>query len=943
MKNGSVTLAQKCTRTFCVTLVVATLVSACTTPEPPPAEHLLASDALPAYEQNLDHAGIISDWSEEFYHRGMVTYRNACFSCHGNPDQQGSIPNSRQFWTEPFKNGADPYSMYQTLTRGFGSMPPQVRLTPREKYEVIHFIREEFLNQHNPDQYFEVSDDWLASLPAGDSLGPDPQPYHPWTEVDYGNYLMRTYELSDSSDPPRVISGGRSPLPNEDYRDLNFAYKGIAMRLNAGDGGVAAGNAFALFDHDLFRLAGFWTGEGFIDYEDILLNDRHNIYPRTVGSVQFENPVAPGWANPATGGFDDPRFTAVDGRQFGPLPRDWAQYKGLFYHGDRVVIKYTIGDAEVLETYDLEPAAESGTSVVSRTLNASASSAPLTMRIAPTAVATSMAVGAADGSSDVALTTSDGFHVVNLPAKTDARIKVWMAAADGDGSVQRDLDARAANGGTVPDLTAFTNGGPAHYPEVLTSPIIRGEDDDAYAVDVFTLPQDNPWKSRMRPTGIDFFEGGDAAVLSTIDGEVWRLDGITRKSGNIEWRRIATGLFQPLGIKIRDGDIFVGCRDQIVVLRDLNGDGETDYYESFNSDHQVTEHFHEFAMGLQTDAAGNFYYAKSARHARTSLVPQHGTLIRVSADGETSTIIANGFRAANGVALNPDGSFIVTDQEGHWNPMNRINWVEEGGFYGNMFGYGAPADSSDEAMQPPLVWIDREVDRSPAELLWADSDRWGPLNDKLLSLSYGYGKIFVVMPQVIDGAAAGANASNEAPVRQAGIVELPVPQFPTGIMRGRFNPRDGQLYVTGMSAWATNQMIQVGGLYRVRYTGEPLNLPVEMRALTSGVELTFAAPLDRDVAEDPARYTVSTWELKRTRSYGSARHDERTLAIDDVSLSDNGRTVTLSLPGIRPTWIMQVAYELRGAAGSAGPDFNGSVQSTVYALEEVGGAGGPTD
>ena len=62
-------------------------------------------------------------------------------------------------------------------------------------------------------------------------------------------------------------------------------------------------------------------------------------------------------------------------------------------------------------------------------------------------------------------------------------------------------------------------------------------------------------------------------------------------------------------------------------------DGETDFYECFNNDHQVTDHFHEFAMGLQADADGNLYYAKSARHARDSLVPQHGTLLRVSADG----------------------------------------------------------------------------------------------------------------------------------------------------------------------------------------------------------------------------------------------------------------------------------------------------------------------
>ncbi len=101
-------------------------------------------------------------------------------------------------------------------------------------------------------------------------------------------------------------------------------------------------------------------------------------------------------------------------------------------------------------------------------------------------------------------------------------------------------------------------------------------------------------------------------------------------------------------------DLFITCRDQLVRLRDLNGDGEMDFIECFNDDAQVIEHFHEFAMGLQTDAAGNFYYAKSGRHAFDSVVPHHGTLLRVSADGSHTDILAR---------------------------------VKLGGFYGNMFGF----------------------------------------------------------------------------------------------------------------------------------------------------------------------------------------------------------------------------------------------------------------
>ena len=311
-------------------VLTASMIGGCTSsaPEHPlePKDFLLQEHELPEYENHLDHAALMERLSEEFYHQGVQVYRRACFSCHGNIEQPGSIPLSRQFWTESFKHGSDPYSIYQTLTRGIGLMPPQVSLTPREKYAVIGFIREEFLRHHNPTQYFEVTNSWIRSLPRGNSLGPAPARQRPWKEMDYGNFLMRTYEIADAGSGPKgITTRGPSPLKNEDFRDRNFAYKGIAMRLDEGAGGVAAGQAFALFDHDLMRLAAFWTGEGFIDWEDILLDDQHNIFPRIVGNLEFENPITPGWANPENGSYEDPRFRAVDGRQFGPLPHYWTK------------------------------------------------------------------------------------------------------------------------------------------------------------------------------------------------------------------------------------------------------------------------------------------------------------------------------------------------------------------------------------------------------------------------------------------------------------------------------------------------------------------------------------------------------------------------------------------------------------------------------------------
>src|SRR5262249_51097220 len=47
--------------------------------------------------------------------------------------------------------------------------------------------------------------------------------------------------------------------------------------------------------------------------------------------------------------FADPRPGKV-----GPLPADHGKYKGLYLSGDRVVLSYSVGNSQLLETHDLE-------------------------------------------------------------------------------------------------------------------------------------------------------------------------------------------------------------------------------------------------------------------------------------------------------------------------------------------------------------------------------------------------------------------------------------------------------------------------------------------------------------------------------------------------------------------------------------------------------------
>jgi hypothetical protein len=467
-------------------------------------------------------------------------------------------------------------------------------------------------------------------------------------------------------------------------------------------------------------------------------------------------------------------------------------------------------------------------------------------------------------------------------------------------------------------LEPLTAGGPRRWPEVLRTQPLLGSDAAAFAVDVLTHPASNPWNCQQRLTGFDFYADGRRAAVCTWDGDVWLVAGLDAPGKGLTWQRIASGLFQPLGLKIVGDKVHVCCRDQIAILHDLNGDGETDYYECFNNDHQVTEHFHEFAMDLQTDADGNFYYARAARHALQALVPHHGTLLKVSKDGTRTDILATGFRAPNGVCLNPDGTFFLTDQEGHWLPKNRINLVERGGYYGNFWGYHDVTDPSDAAMKLPVCWITNDFDRSPAEMLWVTSDRWGPLKGALLNFSYGYGQVYVVPHEKVNG------------LVQGGMCALPLPRFATGVMRGRFHPGDGQLYCCGMFAWAGNQT-QPGGFYRIRATGKPVYLPVGLSAKKSGMVLTFSGALDPASAGNAKNYVVRTWSLQRSAAYGSKHHDEKPVPVTAAKMSADGHTVTLEIAEMRPTWCMEISYTLRAADGSV---VQGSVHNTVHRLGE---------
>lgn len=61
-------------------------------------------------------------------------------------------------------------------------------------------------------------------------------------------------------------------------------------------------------------------------------------------------------------------------------------------------------------------------------------------------------------------------------------------------------------------------------------------------------------------------------------------------------------------------------------------------------------------------------------------------------------------------------------------------------------------------------------------------------------------------------------------------------------------------------------------------------IPVGIKATTQGIELNFTDELDAKSVADTAHYTVKTWDLLRSRKYGSKHYNEQTLTVTKAKL-----------------------------------------------------------
>lgn len=746
-------------------------------------------------------------------------------------------------------------------------------------------------------------------------------------------------------------------------KDKAAAMKGLAVTLGADK------RSYVVYDLDTLRLAAAWTGE-FLEFGNTLTKIEWPPPPSIKGSLAFSTANGPGWSGPG-GSFQDPRP-----KPQGPLPKTWAHYSGAYVNGDQVVLSYTVGDVPVMETPGVQVV--DGQTVFTRTLEFGRGGRPFTLLLAdgfnPQSQASSSIFDAegvtfnrVDGSS-LSVSVSGvskrsflglGGTQAHLKTTTAGQLVLEIDRIPAGQPIQIALStgltatAVGARASTPVAPASLTRGGTARWTETLVTQGKLGTEDGPYAVDTITEPFPNPFQVSMFFGGFDFLPDGRAAVC-TFHGDVWIVSGIDDKLDRLTWRRFATGLFQPLGLKVVKGEIYVAGRDQITRLKDLNGDGEADFYENFNNDTVVTPNYHEFVLDLHTDSKGNFYYAKGAPWEPQVTSPHQGTILKVSPDGKNLEVFATGLRAPNGMTVGPDDTVLVGDNQGHWMPSSKLNLVKPGSFLGMVpaaqktltlrypDGREIQVNPSDPAARAehklkgwdkempiptaydePICWLPMRWDNSSGGQVYVTSDRWGPFQGAPLFMSYGKCLLYAVLWDKVGDTV------------QASMVPFSL-KFASGIMRGRFNDRDGQLYLCGLKGWQ-NAATRDGGFYRVRYTGKPVRMPVKSHVAKNGLQITFSADLDAKSAQDPTNYAVELWNYRYSGGYGSDElsvsdanrkaHDK--LEVKSARLGPDKRTLFLEVPGLSVADQYSVRYSVNAADGS---ELRSEIIGTIHQL-----------
>ncbi len=433
----------------------------------------------------------------------------------------------------------------------------------------------------------------------------------------------------------------------------------------------------------------------------------------------------------------------------------------------------------------------------------------------------------------------------------------------------------------------------------------------------------------LEVSGLEMMPDGKLAV-ATRRGEIWM--AAEPGSAAPSWQRWAQGLHEPLGISFSDGWVWATQRPEVTRMKDVDGDGRADLFESVGGRWGINGDYHEYAFGTRPDKDGAIWNVLCLTGSGDSRSLFRGWAVRVFPDGR-SEAVASGIRSPGGIGFAPDGECFYTDNQGPWNGSSSLKHLKIGSFQGNPTGNNSfelaeakgistgvlnkrpvsPVSGSriaaerakvEEFVPPAVVLPHGILGHSPTGMCYDSTGKFGPFRGQMFVGEQTFSTLQRVFLEKVNGVWQGAAFAFLSGFGSGNIATLMT--------------AEGVLYTGGSDrGWGAK-----GGkpfaLERVNWNGKMPYEIHEMRAKQDGFELTFTQEVDVKTAADPASYGALAWTYIFQGGYGSPEVDKLTPKIVAVEVGADKRSVRLKLDTLTKGHVHAIsAPGLRSAEGQS--------------------------
>ncbi len=439
---------------------------------------------------------------------------------------------------------------------------------------------------------------------------------------------------------------------------------------------------------------------------------------------------------------------------------------------------------------------------------------------------------------------------------------------------------------------------------------------DFYKITTFTTPQ----TTAMEVGSIELLPGNKLA-LGTRRGEIWIVSNAgDADPAKVQYKLFASGLHEVLGLAQKDGWIYATIRYEVVRMKDEDGDGRADVFETVCDKWGISGDYHEYAIGSHFDRQGDIWVCLCLTGSFSSGAPFRGWCVRVKPDG-TMLPTCSGIRSPGGVGFDADGDAYYMDNQGPWHGACTLQHLIPGTFQGHPGGNiwydkapnmgPRPVDPLPEAFQgdrkrgtkdkhldpdrlvnerkrikelvPPVVYmVHGKIGNSSSFIVCDQSDgKFGPFKKQLFIADQSHSNISRVFMEDVNG------------IRQGVVIPFRL-GFASGLIGGRMN-EEGQLFAGGSDrGWGAR-----GGkpysFERLEWTGKVPFEMHEVHARPDGFEITFTHPVDPKTAGDVASYKAREFIYAYREEYGGDEVDEFIPKITKAEVAKDNKSVRLTL------------------------------------------------